>query len=185
MIQENYICFVSFIKKQGQKSKHCTYKVGSWRETRLNRQNTWGWIRNSISHMDLYSYFNLLCCSDGEGNGNPLQYSGLENPMDGGAWWASVHGVTKVGHNWATSLSLFTFMHWRTKWQPTPCSCLENPRDGGAWWAAICGVAQSRTWMKRLSSSGSSLAIAFYQGASVFYFHGYSHHLQRFWSPRK
>ena len=31
----------------------------------------------------------------GEGNGNPLQYSGLENPMDGGAWWATVHGVTK------------------------------------------------------------------------------------------
>ena len=33
------------------------------------------------------------------------------------------------------------------------CSCLENPRDGGAWWAAIYGVAQSRTWLKRLSSS--------------------------------
>ena len=30
-----------------------------------------------------------------EGNGNPLQYSYLENPMDGGAWWATVHGVTK------------------------------------------------------------------------------------------
>ena len=33
--------------------------------------------------------------SPGEGNGNPLQYSGLENPMDGGAWWATVHGVAK------------------------------------------------------------------------------------------
>ena len=33
------------------------------------------------------------------------------------------------------------------------CSCLENPRDGGAWWAAIYGVTQSRTWLKRLSSS--------------------------------
>ena len=32
---------------------------------------------------------------DGEGNGTPLQYSCLENPMDGGAWWAAVHGVTK------------------------------------------------------------------------------------------
>ena len=31
----------------------------------------------------------------GEGNGTPLQYSHLENPMDGGAWWATVHGVTK------------------------------------------------------------------------------------------
>ena len=35
--------------------------------------------------------------SPGEGNGNPLQYSCLENPMEGGAWWATGHGVTKVG----------------------------------------------------------------------------------------
>ena len=39
---------------------------------------------------------------------------------------------------------------------PLQCSCLENPRDGRAWWAAISGVAQSRTWLKRLSSSSSS-----------------------------
>ena len=37
---------------------------------------------------------------------------------------------------------------------PLQCSCLRNPRDGGAWWAAVYGVAQSRTRMKRLSSSG-------------------------------
>ena len=41
----------------------------------------------------------------GEGNGNPFQYSCLENPMDGGAWWATVHGVAK---SW-TRLSNFTF----------------------------------------------------------------------------
>ena len=52
----------------------------------------------------------------GEGNGTPLQYSCLENPMDGGAWWAAVHGVAKS----RTRLSDFTFMHWRRKWQPTP-----------------------------------------------------------------
>ena len=40
-----------------------------------------------------------------EGNGTPLQYSCLENPMDGGAWWAAVHGVAKSG----TRLSNFTF----------------------------------------------------------------------------
>ena len=103
----------------------------------------------------------------GEGNGTPLQYSCLENPMDGGAWCAAVHGVGKnwtwlsdftfifhfhalekamathssvlawripgtgepgglqsmglvrIGHDWATSLSFFTFMHWRRQWQPT------------------------------------------------------------------
>ena len=39
---------------------------------------------------------------------------------------------------------------------PLQCSCLENPRDGGTWWAAVSGVAQSRTQLKRLSSSSSS-----------------------------
>ena len=39
---------------------------------------------------------------------------------------------------------------------PLQCSCLENPRDGGAWWAAVYGVAQSRTRLKRLSSSSSN-----------------------------
>ena len=50
--------------------------------------------------------------SPGEGDGNPLQYSCLENPMDRGSWRAAVHGVT------------------------------ENPMDGGAWWAAVHGVTR-------------------------------------------
>ena len=41
---------------------------------------------------------------------------------------------------------------------PLQCSCLENPRDEGAWWAAVYGVTQSRTQLKRLSSSSSSLS---------------------------
>ena len=68
-------------------------------------------------------------------------------------------GSLGVGHDWTTSLYFFTFMHWRRKWQPLQCSCLENPRDGGAWWAAIYGVTQSRTWLKRLSSSRSKSEI--------------------------
>ena len=55
-----------------------------------------------------------------EGNGNPLQYSCLENPMDGGAWGLQSMGSLRVRHDWATSLSLFTFMHWRRKWRSTP-----------------------------------------------------------------
>src|SRR5574341_307026 len=95
--------------------------------------------------------------SPGEGNGNPLQYSCLENSMDRGPWWATVPGVVdysvlplekemaihsstiawkipwteepgrlqsmgsqRVGHDRVTLLSLFIFMHWRRKWQPTP-----------------------------------------------------------------
>ena len=63
----------------------------------------WG-LEESDTTEWLYFHFSLSCI--GEGNGNPLQ-----------------------------------------------CSCLENPRDGGAWWAAVYGVAQSRTWLKRLSST--------------------------------
>ena len=51
------------------------------------------------------SYFIGFMGTFGEGNGNPFQYSCLENPMDGGAWWAAVHGVAKG----RTHLSDFTF----------------------------------------------------------------------------
>ena len=44
---------------------------------------------------------------------------------------------------------------------PLQCSCLENSREGGAWWAAVYGVAQSRTRLKRLSSSRSSVLCLF------------------------
>ena len=66
------------------------------------------WDREELDTTErLHFHFSLSCI--GEGNGNPLQ-----------------------------------------------CSCLENPRDGGVWWAAVSGVAQSRTRLKRLSSSNSS-----------------------------
>ena len=64
-------------------------------------------------------------------------------------------GSLRVGHNWASSLSLFTFRHWRRNGNPLQCSCLENPKDGGAWWAAVYGFSQSQTWLKWLSSSSS------------------------------
>ena len=89
----------------------------------------------------------------GEGNGTPLQYSCLENPMDGGAWWAAVHGSQRVGRNWATSLHFSLSCIGEGNGNPLQCSCLESPRDGGAWWAAVYGVTQSRTLLKQLSSS--------------------------------
>ena len=60
-------------------------------------------------------------------------------------------GLLRVGHDWATSLSLSCIGEGNGN--PLQCSCLENPRDGGAWWAAVSGVTQSRTQRKRLSSS--------------------------------
>ena len=64
-------------------------------------------------------------------------------------------GSLEVGYNWATSLSLFTFMHWRRKWQPTPVFLPGESQGRGAWWAAVHWVAQSRTRLKRLSSSSN------------------------------
>ena len=81
----------------------------------------------------------------GEGDGTPLQYSCLENPMDGGAWWAAVHGVAKG----RTRLRHFTFTHWRRKWQPTPVFLPGESQGRGAWLAAVYGVAQSRTRLKQ------------------------------------
>ena len=49
---------------------------------------------------DRLKWFGMHACV-GEGNGNPLQCSCLENPVDRGAWWAIVHNVTKIRHSWA------------------------------------------------------------------------------------
>ena len=74
----------------------------------------------------------------------------------------------RVGHDWATSLSLFTFMHWRRKWQPTPVFLPGESQGREAWWAAVYGVAQSQTWLKRLSSSSSiSLYVCMYVNVCV------------------
>ena len=50
--------------------------------------------------------------SPGEGNGNPLQYSCLENPMDRGAWWATVHGVAKSWTRLSNFSSNLCWIHW-------------------------------------------------------------------------
>ena len=91
----------------------------------------------------------------GGGTSYPLQYSSLENSMD-----CIVHGVAESQtrlERFSLSLSNVSGgMSRSINGNPLQCSCLENPRDGGAWWAAVYGVAQSRTRLKRLSSSSSS-----------------------------
>ena len=59
---------------------------------------------------------------------------------------------------------------------PLQCSCLEKPRDGGAWWAAVHGVAQSRTQLKRLSSSKllQNKSVCLSQGPPCLSHHNYS-----------
>ena len=118
--------------------------------------------------------------SPGEGSGNPLQYSCLENPTDGGAWETAVHGVAKS----RTRLSDFT-LTWgfpggsevkasacnagdlgsipglgrspgEGSGNPLQYSCLENPMDRGAWRATAHGVTKSRTRLS-LSVTHSSM----------------------------
>ena len=91
-----------------------------------------------------------------EGNGTPLQYSCLENPMDGGAWWATVHGVAKS----RTRLSYFTFtFHFPAleEEMATHSSALawRIPGTGEPGGLPSMG-SQSRTRLKRLSSSSSN-----------------------------
>ena len=62
-------------------------------------------------------------------------------------------GSLGVEHDWATSLSLFTSMHWRRKWQPTPVFLPGESQGWGSLWAAVYGVAQSWTRLTWLSSS--------------------------------
>ena len=91
-----------------------------------------------------------------EGNGTPLQYSCLENPMGRGAWWAAVHGVAKSQTRLSDFTSTFHF-HALEKEMATHSSVLAWRIPGtGEPGGLRHGVAQSRTRLKWLSSSGSS-----------------------------
>ena len=92
-----------------------------------------------------------------DGNGNPVQFSCLANPMDGRAWWAAVRGVARS----PTRLSNFTFtfhFHALEKEMATHSSVLawRIPGTGEPGGLPSYGVAQSRTRLKRLSRSSSS-----------------------------
>ena len=62
---------------------------------------------------------------------------------------------------------------------PLQCSCLENPRDGGAWWAAVYGVAQSRTQLKRLSSSRNNFEFHIIESGVILELKGAAHYLSK------
>ena len=91
-------------------------------------------------------FITALTGKGGEGDGTPLQYSCLENPMDGGAWWAAVHGVAK---SW-TRLSNFTFtfhFYALAKEMATHSSVLawRIPGTGEPGGLPVYGVAESNT----------------------------------------
>ena len=102
---------------------------------------------------------------NGEGNGNLLQYSCLENPMDGGAWWATVHGVAKS----RTRLSDFPFtfhFHAPEKETATHSSVLAWRIPGMGEPGGLPSMGSHRVRLTRLgggsSSSSSSNYVQFY-----------------------
>ena len=156
-----------------------TWTDGSLGATIINRFSSWKSSSITPGTLESHSAFSSVGMGSPKLRGSNLRFQRrqwhptpvlfcLENPMDGGAWWAAVHGVAKsqtwlsdfpftfhfhtlekemathssvlawripgmgepgglpsmrmhrVGHDWVTSLSLFTFMHWRRKWQLTP-----------------------------------------------------------------
>ena len=79
------------------------------------------------------------------GNGTPLQHSCLANPMDGGAWWAAVHGVAKSRTRLSGFIFTFHFHALEKEMATTPVFLPGESQGQGAWWAAVYGVTQSRT----------------------------------------
>ena len=80
------------------------------------------------------------------GNGNPLQYSCLKNPTDRGTWWATVHGLQRVRHNWATEHShIHVALHrdqlsgdsgWNPRQGGTSCFAWLKPVCFSSWWGS-------------------------------------------------
>ena len=110
----------------------------------------WWWIHR-------YPFVKTHRMNIGEGNGTPLQYFAWKIPWMEEPGRLQSMGLLRVGHDWATSLSLFTFMHWRRKWQPTAVFLPGESQGRWSLVAAICGITQSRTRLKWLSSSSSSI----------------------------
>ena len=152
---------------------HLTYLVEQklqwklWHKDFCCARNVYG-IRKKIKKHFSYSLLNTIAQSStltakggiytipmlehGEGSGTPLQYSCLENPMDGGACRLPSMESLRVGHDWATSLSFFTFMHWRRKWQPTPVFLPGESQGRGS-------LVGCRLWGRRVRHDLSDLAL--------------------------
>ena len=120
----------------------------------------------SLKRLLPFCHLLLGRCNDGEGNGTPLQYSCLENSMDGGAWWAAVHGVTKSRTRLSDFTSTFHFpalekemathssvLAWRIPGTVEPCGLpsMGSHRVGHDWSDLAAAAAAAAPMNKALS----------------------------------
>ena len=84
----------------------------------------WG-LKESDRTERLHFHFSVSCI--GEGNGNPFQCSCLENPRDGGAWWADVYGVAQSGTGLKRLSSRSSSIHKSCLFYPLASACLQSP----------------------------------------------------------
>ena len=141
----------------------CNFILERWCIQWFSLNRTCGGIKPFS--LEFWLYNSLLAVQLGEGNGTPLQYSCLENPMDGGAWWAAVHGVAKSRGRLRDFTFTFHF-HALEKEMATHSSVL-------AW--RIPGTAEPgglpSMWSHRVGHDWSDLAAAAVQfGASFLVF---------------
>ena len=123
--QSNWTFTVSTeaLRRPGEAAGRCLFQVQLGklqpRDRRRLSEAPGGGGRSGLVVLTRPSLVPLPPAWPGEGNGNPLQYSCLENPIDRGAWWAAIYGVAQ---SWTQlkRLSRHACMHWRRKWQPTP-----------------------------------------------------------------
>ena len=145
------------------KLSSCYLFKSTWVAIKRNKDNKIGSRRwDGVLEMNIliiwnYFYYEITFVSPGGGNGNPFQYSCLEDPMDRGAWWATVHSVTKSQaqlkwlsmHTWPYQLGMsrnsleVLNIHWRTNaeaetpmlWPPDAKNWLlgKDPVAGKAW----------------------------------------------------
>ena len=107
-----YSTWISLILEKAMASHSSTLagKSHGWRS--LVGCSPWGHLGSDMTEQ-LHFHFSLSCI--GEGNGNPLQWSCLENPRDRGAWWAASMGSHRVGHDWSNLAAAAASLIWYKK----------------------------------------------------------------------
>ena len=133
------------------------YSLG-WLPVALRPLSPSSW-HQACSSMGFHSHLGPSSLLSREGNGTPLQYSCLENPTDGGAWWAAVHGVAK-SRTWLSNFTFTFHFHALEKEMATHSSVLAWRIPGMREVGRLPSMGlQSWTRLKRLSSSSSLLRV--------------------------